>query len=68
MPLHIQVDEAEFLDHVKSICKRNLQRPAIICTKCPFRHMILDVMDILDLPYSKEMRNAEVDVRATKES
>jgi len=41
MLLEIKVDEQEFIDHVKRVCKRNIKNGAKICTKCPFQKEVV---------------------------
>lgn len=50
--LKIKKDVLE--DHVKRICRKNLKKPAKICTKCPILGPVVDIMEEYGWKYNKE--------------
>jgi len=48
--LRIEKDSLE--DHVKRICRRNLKKPAKICTQCPILGPVIELMKEHDWKYN----------------
>ncbi len=40
----MEIDEEQFVGHVKRICCKNIRVPAKICLVCPFRKHVLEMM------------------------
>ena len=40
----LAVDKEKFVEHVKRICCHNIRQHCKICTVCPFREYVLQIM------------------------
>lgn len=52
--IRLTIDEDNLEDHVKSICRSNLKRPAKICAKCPILGPVIDIMEEYGWKYNKK--------------
>jgi len=57
MDITLSVDETKLADHVRRVCKRNLQKPCECCKKCPFLATVLAIMDWNQWGYNTEIED-----------
>lgn len=42
--IFMKIDKGKFIEHVKRICRKNTRNHCKICSVCPFKEYVLEVM------------------------
>jgi len=54
--LEIKINEEDFENHVKRICRSNTKKPCKICIECPFKEYVLKIMNKYNWKYNKILK------------